>query len=180
MKNIQMWLILFIIIICGIEINKANAEIQRSRYLEGFPEERLEEISEKIEHLSNSDAIIESIESTMVNVDHMLDNPTENSTAEMILKIGETFEEIGRYYSSIEDAQSLPDDLDELSQSLELKISEYPSEEYEGVRRFFKEKSTDVKELSKAVEDIFADMNGIKKNLQSIADIFREASSVQG
>ena len=180
MRNIQMWLILFIIIICGIEINKANAEIQRSRYLEGFPEERLEEISEKIEHLSNSDVIIESIDSTMGIVDKMLDNTTENSTAEMILKIGETFEEIGRYYSSIEDAQSLPDDLDELSQSLELKISEYPSEEYEGVRRFFKEKSIDVKELSKAVEDIFADMNGIKKNLQSIADIFREASSVQG
>lgn len=180
MRNIKMCLILFIIIICGMETNIANAEIQRSRYLEGFPEERLEEISEKIEHLSNSDTIIENIDSTMGVVDKMVDNPTENNTAEMILKIGETFEEIGRYYSAIEDAQSLPDDLEELSQSLELKISEPPSEEYEGVRSFFKEKSNDVKDLSKAVEVIFAEMNSIKKDLQSIADIFREASSVQG
>lgn len=161
----------------------AEHERQVSTYLKDFSVEKLKEINQNINRITNVENIIDNIDRLGIVTEEMDNNPTEETVANTTLAIGETFEAIREYYDGLNKAKSIPIDLREFSHNLKSRALEYKSKEgnmnYGMISSFFEQQGREVEELANAFDDVQKTMEGFKSDLQALAEVYSNSAKIR-
>lgn len=171
----------FFVMAAHAEVVKAERQV--STYLEDFSIEKLKQINQNINRITNVEKIIDNIDKLSVATEEMDKNPTEDSVANTTLAIGETFDTIREYYDGLNKAKSIPVDLREFSHNLKARALEYKSKEsnmnYGIISSFFEEQSREVEALANAFDDVQKTMEGFKSDLQALAEVYSNSAKIR-